>query len=69
MLKYSNILNNNNQYYSKFGYVFNLCNTKDPGVHWISLFIDNKKKTIFYFDSIADFPKQDIIINLKQYDL
>ena len=35
----------------KLGIIFNLDNHHGPGTHWVSLFIDIKKSTIFYFDS------------------
>jgi hypothetical protein len=35
----------------KLGIIFNLDNHSGPGTHWVSLFINIKSKTIFYFDS------------------
>lgn len=43
----------------KIGAIFNLDPHTKGGSHWVSLFINVKKKTIFYFDSAGDkIPKQ-----------
>jgi len=43
----------------KIGVIFNLDPHTMGGSHWVSLFINIKKKTIFYFDSAGDkIPKQ-----------
>ena len=39
---------------TKIGVSFNLDPHYKPGSHWVSLFIDIKKKLIFYFDSNGD---------------
>ena len=39
---------------TKIGISFNLDPHYKPGSHWVSLFINIKKKTIFYFDSNGD---------------
>jgi len=38
----------------KIGIIFNLDPHNKGGSHWVSLFINIKKKTIFYFDSAGD---------------
>jgi hypothetical protein len=40
--------------YTKIGVIFNLDPHYKGGSHWVSLFINIKKKTIFYFDSAGD---------------
>lgn len=46
----NNYLKNN---ISKIGMIFNLDPHYKSGSHWVSLFIDLKKKYIFYFDSVG----------------
>ena len=44
---------------TKIGIIFNTDPSDKPGQHWISLFINIKKKLIFFFDSTGDeAPKQ-----------
>lgn len=38
----------------KIGIIFNLDKHTGSGTHWVSMFINVKKKTIFYFDSTGD---------------
>jgi len=40
--------------HTKFGIIFNLDPHYKGGSHWVSLFINVKKHTIFYFDSTGD---------------
>lgn len=40
--------------YTKFGVIFNLDPHYKGGSHWVSLFINVKKHTIFYFDSTGE---------------
>jgi hypothetical protein len=40
--------------HTKIGVIFNLDPHYKSGSHWVSLFINIKKKTIFYFDSAGD---------------
>ena len=40
--------------YNKFGVIFNLDPHYKSGSHWVSLFIDVRKKIIFYFDSAGE---------------
>jgi hypothetical protein len=45
--------------YTKIGIIFNLDPHYKGGSHWVSLFINVKTKTIFYFDSAGEpIPKQ-----------
>ena len=47
----------------KIGVIFNTDPHYKPGSHWISLFINIKKGTIFYFDSAGDkIPKQIMVL-------
>lgn len=39
---------------TKIGIIFNLDPHNKSGSHWVSLFINLKKKQIFYFDSVGD---------------
>ena len=34
--------------------IFNLDTHDKPGSHWVSMFIDNNKKHVYYFDSYGD---------------
>lgn len=45
---------------TKVGVIFNLDRHHEPGSHWVALFIDIKKKEIYYFDSYADDPPKEI---------
>ena len=45
---------------TKIGMVFNTDPHNKPGQHWISMFIDIKKKKIFFFDSTGDPAPQEI---------
>jgi hypothetical protein len=40
--------------FTKFGVIFNLDPHTKGGSHWVSLFIDIKKRFIFYFDSAGE---------------
>ena len=46
---------------TKFGIIFNTDPHNKPGQHWISMFINIKKKKIFFFDSTGDKPASQII--------
>lgn len=46
--------------HSKIGVIFNLDPHYKGGSHWVSLFINTKNKTIFYFDSAGDVIPQQI---------
>ena len=45
---------------TKIGIIFNTDPHNKPGQHWISMFINIKKKTIFFFDSTGDKPVSQI---------
>jgi len=45
---------------TKIGFVFNTDPHDKPGQHWISMFINIKKKQIFFFDSTGDKPTKEI---------
>jgi hypothetical protein len=46
---------------TKIGIIFNTDPHNKPGQHWISMFINIKKKKIFFFDSTGDNPMPEII--------
>ena len=45
---------------TKIGIIFNTDPDTQPGQHWISMFINIKKKTIFFFDSTGDPPPKEV---------
>jgi len=45
---------------TKIGIIFNTDPHNKPGQHWISMFINIKKKKIFFFDSTGDKPPKEI---------
>jgi len=47
---------------TKIGIVFNTDPHDGPGEHWISLFINIKKKKIFFFDSAGDGPPKEVMV-------
>lgn len=49
-----NLSNHLKKGYNKIGVIFNTDPHNKGGEHWISLFIDVKKKIIFFFDSVGD---------------
>jgi hypothetical protein len=44
----------------KIGIIFNTDPDTKPGQHWISMFINIKKKKIFFFDSTGDAPPKEV---------
>jgi hypothetical protein len=46
---------------TKIGIIFNTDTHDKPGQHWISMFINIKKKHIFFFDSTGDEPQAEIM--------
>jgi len=46
---------------NKIGIIFNTDPHNKPGQHWISMFINIKKKKIFFFDSTGDKPLPQIM--------
>ena len=59
-MNWTNICN-----YNKFSIVFNLDNHKQSGSHWVAFLIDNKTKTIEYYDSIGNLPNTNINVFIK----
>lgn len=47
---------------NKIGIIFNTDPHNKPGQHWISMFINIKKKKIFFFDSTGDKPVKEIMV-------
>ena len=46
---------------TKIGIIFNTDPHNKPGQHWISMFVNIKKKTVFFFDSTGDEPPKQIM--------
>jgi len=46
---------------TKIGIIFNTDPHNKPGQHWISMFINIKKKRIFFFDSTGEAPSKEIL--------
>ena len=51
---------------TKIGIIFNTDTHDKPGQHWISMFINIKKKHIFFFDSTGDKPQPEIMAFVKR---
>ena len=51
---------------TKIGIIFNTDTHDKPGQHWISMFINIKKKSIFFFDSTGDKPPKEINVFVKR---
>jgi hypothetical protein len=47
---------------TKIGIIFNTDPHNKPGEHWISMFINIKKKKIFFFDSTGEKPPKQIMV-------
>jgi hypothetical protein len=45
---------------TKIGIIFNTDPDYKPGQHWISMFVNIKKKKIFFFDSTGDPPPKEV---------
>jgi hypothetical protein len=46
--------------YKRIGMIFNLDGYNQPGSHWVAFLIDNKSKTLEYYDSAARVPNKNI---------
>jgi Ulp1 family protease len=46
--------------------VFNLDNHNQSGSHWVAFLIDNKNKTIEYYDSVGNLPNKNINAFIKR---
>ena len=53
---------------TKIGMIFNTDPHNKPGQHWISMFINIKKKKIFFFDSTGDKPSSEIMTLVKRIE-
>ena len=51
--------------YNNIGIIFNTDTHNKPGKHWLAVYIDNKKRSIEYFDSLGDGPNKHIKHFLK----
>jgi hypothetical protein len=47
---------------TKIGMIFNTDPHNKPGQHWISMFINIKKRKIFFFDSTGNKPSSEIMV-------
>ena len=45
---------------TKFGFIFNTDPHYSSGSHWISMFLDMNKNTLFFFDSTGDRPPREV---------
>ena len=52
--------------YNKYSIVFNLDNHNQSGSHWVAFLIDNKNKTIEYYDSVGNLPNKNINAFIKR---
>jgi hypothetical protein len=46
---------------TKIGVIFNTDTHDKPGQHWISMFVNIKKRRIFFFDSTGDPPPKEVV--------
>jgi hypothetical protein len=46
--------------YNRIGMVFNLDTHNQPGSHWVAFLIDNRSKTLEYYDSAGKLPNKNI---------
>ncbi len=51
---------------NKIGIIFNTDPDYKPGQHWISMFINLKKKIIFFFDSTGDEAPKEVMVLVKR---
>jgi hypothetical protein len=51
---------------TKIGMIFNTDPHNRDGEHWISMFINIKTQTIFFFDSTGDKPKKEIMVLVER---
>jgi hypothetical protein len=51
---------------TKIGVIFNTDPHDKPGQHWMSLFINIKKRTIFFFDSVGDPAPKEVLKLVKR---
>lgn len=49
------------------GIIFNTDPHNKPGVHWVSVFIDNRNKIVDYFDSLGNNPNKNMCSFLKHF--
>lgn len=64
--KYSKIDYSKMKMYDFIGFVINLDAHDKPGSHWVTLFVDNKQKTIEFFDSLGHVPNKNIKIFISK---
>tara|TARA_Y100000992_G_C21211705_1_gene465798 strand:- start:208 stop:1113 length:906 start_codon:yes stop_codon:yes gene_type:complete len=56
-----NISEHINNNIKKFGFIFNTDKHYKGGSHWISMYLDLKKKVLFFFDSAGNKPPRQIV--------
>ena len=67
-INYKNLKESHNY----IGIIFNTDPHNKPGIHWVSVFIDNRNKILDYFDSLGNHPNKNIcsfIKNFKNYHI
>jgi hypothetical protein len=62
-INYTHLRKSNNY----IGIIFNTDPHNKPGVHWVSVFIDNRNKIVDYFDSLGNNPNKNICSFLKHF--
>ncbi len=61
-----NINNLMNRGLKKIGVIFNLDKHDQPGSHWVALYLDLNKKSVYYFDSYGNSPPNEVEILVKR---
>ncbi len=44
---------------TRFAVVYNTDTSRGPGKHWVAIFVDILKKTIYYYNSVGDKPQKE----------
>lgn len=65
--KISNVNYHNLKNSNYIGIIFNTDPHNKPGVHWVSVFIDNRNKIVDFFDSLGNSPNKNICSFLKHF--
>lgn len=52
--------------YNRIGIVFNLDPHSSSGSHWVAFLVDNKKRTLEYFDSVGNGPNKNIKMFIRK---
>jgi len=62
-IKISNLMKNKK---TKVGIIFNLDPHNKPGSHWVAMYMDLKKKVVYFFDSVGSSPPSEIQILIER---